>query len=81
MMPDVKPIQERLEECVAMRMWMRSVQIDHEPECKDLHDRISRFAKSGEPSSGSLFVPKINRRVVYMLSNRADSNIGFFKKK
>lgn len=77
----MKPIQERLEECVAMRMWMRSVQIDNEPECKDLQEKMARFTKSGEPSSGSVFVNKINRRVVYMLSNKAESNIGFFKKK
>lgn len=73
----MKPIQERLEECVAMRMWMRSVQIDEEPECMQLKDILARFAKHGEPASGSVHVNKLNKRIAYMLSNRAESKIGF----
>lgn len=71
----MKPQSERLEECVAMRMWMRSVQIDDDPACRDLKARMAEFAKSGQTSSGAVYVPKIDRRVVYMLSNRQDSKI------
>lgn len=73
----MKPIQERLEECVAMRMWMRSFQIDEEPECVHLKDLMARFAKHGESASGSIHVNKLNKRIAYMLSNRAESKIGF----
>lgn len=66
----------RLEECVAIRMWMRSMQIDEEDECADLKTKISDFARLGHPASGSFRVNKINRRVVYMLSNKVDSKIG-----
>jgi hypothetical protein len=75
-----KPIQERLEECVAMRMWLRSVQIDDEPEIQHLRDLMHRFTKYGESASGSLHVNKIQKRVAYMLSMRVESKIGFLKK-
>jgi len=76
----MKPIQERLEECVAMRMWLRSVQIDEEPECQQLKAMMHRFAKHGETASGSIHVNKIQKRVAYMLSTRTESKIGFLKK-
>jgi hypothetical protein len=76
-----KPVQERLEECVAMRMWLRSVQIDEEPEIQHLRDLMHRFAKHGETASGSVHVNKIQKRVAYMLSMRAESKIGFLRKK
>jgi len=71
-----KSQQERLEECVAIRMWMRNMQIDDEDECTDLKTKMSEFARLGHPASGSFRVHKINRRVVYMLSTKVDSKIG-----
>lgn len=76
----MKPIEERLEECVAMRMWLRSVQIDEEPEIQHLRDLMNRFTKYAETASGTIHVNKIQKRVAYMLSMRAESKIGFLKK-
>ena len=74
-----KPIEERLEDGVAIRMWMRSMQIDEEPECQDLRQRIHEFTKHGQPASGSFHVAKLNRKVVYMLSTKQDSKIALHK--
>lgn len=73
-------IQERLEECVAMRLWMRSLQIDEEPETRDLKEKMIEFIRDATPASGSFHVNKINKRVAYMLSTRAESKIGLVKK-
>lgn len=72
----MKPIQERLEECVAMRMWMRATQIDEAPECRRLKELMNEFVQDGIPASGSFAVAKIGRRVYYMLSTKTDSKIG-----
>lgn len=71
----MKSIQERLEECVAMRLWLRSQQIDEEPECKDLKAKMLEFVRDAQACSGSFKVNKINKKVAYMLSNRVDSKI------
>lgn len=74
-----KSTQERLEECVAMRLWLRSMQIDEEPEMRDLRTKMLDFIHNEIPSSGSCHVNKINRKVMYMLSTKCDCKIGLVK--
>jgi len=75
-----KDTQERLEECVAMRLWLRTMQIDEEPETRDLRSKMLDFVHDGIPSSGSFHVNKINKKVFYMLSTKTDCKIGISKK-
>lgn len=70
---------KRLEECVAMRIWLRTLQIDDEPDVDIFKKKMLDFVKTGTPSSGTFFVEKIGKKVAYMLSNRTESRIGLVR--
>lgn len=72
----MKTIQDRLEECIAMRLWLKNLQIDDEPECGSLRKTMIEFVQNGQPASGSFQVNKLNRKVYFKLTTRpVDSQI------
>ncbi|MGA1563835.1 MAG: hypothetical protein ACO35C_04360 [Pontimonas sp.] len=62
-----------------MRLWLRSLQVDDEPECRDLKAKMTEFVRDGHTASGSFTIEKIQKKVAYMLSTRVDSKIGIVR--
>ena len=65
-----KSQQDRLAECVSLRMQMRDLGIDG--ECRVVHEKMQEFVKHGTTASGSILLPSCGRRFVYMLSHKQD---------
>jgi len=72
----MKSLQERLEECIAMRLWLQNLQIDEEPECHAFRKTMTEFVQHGQASDGSFYVRKIGRKVHFRFTTRpVDSKI------
>ena len=67
----MKSVQERLNECIAIRSQLREMQCEN--ECDELLSAMVHFVREGQAASGSFMVPSFGRRLEYTLSTKHDS--------
>jgi hypothetical protein len=68
----MKPQEQRLKECIAIRAQLRTY-VDDDSGCRDLIDAMTHFVRDGSPATGSVYVPQLDRTLNYVLSTKKDS--------
>lgn len=67
-----KTMAERLQECVRIRQQLKDLGVDVVafPEILPFIDVMNAYVRDGVSASGSIALPTVKRRLVYVLSNK-----------
>jgi hypothetical protein len=68
-----KSVQDRLKECVNIRMQLRDLGLDNDTDLKQLHQKMVLFVRDETPSSGKIKIKSLGRNLLYTLSTKKDS--------
>jgi len=67
----MKTIAERLKDCIQLRSKLKQLGLDGYDELKPFIENMNKYVRDGESSSGSIPMPSIERKCVYLLDSRS----------
>lgn len=69
---------ERCQECIKMRTQLQEHGLDTLAELDHLYTEMTMFIRTGDPMSGKIPLPSIDRTLYYQFSNKSHST-SYFK--
>ena len=66
-------MDERLRECVSLRVQLRDLGVDALPELEPIRRALLAFVRDGHSTTVRITVSSIHRRIILVLANRVPS--------